>query len=123
MVDRVCEQLEHRGRRTWAEQECDAVLERSRRHLGSLLAPLFVSPRIARMNGPYGASSIDDSVPPGGASMNGMNRSGKPGIVQPMQMPPTFGQPPSPSIQPRLVTLQLTTGPQQPIFTWHFGEL
>ena len=29
--------------------------------------------------------------------MNGMKRSGKPGIVQPMQMPPTFGQPPTPA--------------------------
>ena len=28
--------------------------------------------------------------------MNGMNLSGNPGIVQPMQMPPTFGQPPRP---------------------------
>ena len=55
--------------------------------------------------------------------MNGMNLSGKPGIVQPMQMPPTFGQPPMPSIQPRLGTLQLTTGPQQPTFTRHLGEL
>ena len=55
--------------------------------------------------------------------MNGMNLSGKPGIVQPMQMPPTFGQPPMPPIQPRLGTLQLTTGPQQPILTWHLGEL
>ena len=33
--------------------------------------------------------------------MKGMNLSGKPGMVQPMQMPPTFGQPPMPSIQPR----------------------
>ncbi len=53
--------------------------------------------------------------------MKGMNLSGKPGIVQPMQMPPTFGQPPIPAIQPRLVTLQLTTGPQQPSFTRHSG--
>ena len=35
--------------------------------------------------------------------MKGMNLSGKPGMVQPMQMPPTFGQPPMPAIQPRLV--------------------
>ena len=28
--------------------------------------------------------------------MNGINLSGNPGIVQPMQMPPTFGQPPIP---------------------------
>ena len=54
--------------------------------------------------------------------MNGMNLSGKPGIVQPMQMPPTFGQPPMPLIQPRLGTLHFTTGPQQPSLTMHFGE-
>jgi hypothetical protein len=59
---------------------------------------------------------------PGGSSMNGMNLSGKPGIVQPMQMPPTFGQPPIPAIQPRFGTLQFTTGPQHPNFTMHFGE-
>jgi len=63
-----------------------------------------------------------ESRAPGGSSMNGINLSGKPGIVQPMQIPPTFGQPPTPRIQPRLVTLQLTTGPQQPIFTRHLGE-
>ena len=63
-----------------------------------------------------------ETLPPGGSSMNGMNLSGKPGIVQPMQMPPTFGQPPMPAIQPRFGTLQLTTGPQQPSFTMHFGE-
>ena len=40
-------------------------------------------------------------------------------MVQPMQIPPTFGQPPIPAIHPRLVTLQLTTGPQQPSFTKH----
>ena len=28
---------------------------------------------------------------PGGSSMKGMNLSGKPGMVQPMQMPPTLG--------------------------------
>jgi hypothetical protein len=33
--------------------------------------------------------------------MKGMNLSGNPGIVQPMQMPPTLGQPPIPEIQPR----------------------
>jgi hypothetical protein len=54
--------------------------------------------------------------------MKGMNLSGKPGMVQPMQMPPTLGQPPIPAIQPRLGTLQLTTGPQQPSFTMHLGE-
>ena len=62
-----------------------------------------------------------DTLPPGGSSMNGMNLSGKPGIVQRMQIPPTLGQPPIPLIQPRLVTLQLTTGPQQPSLTRHSG--
>ena len=55
--------------------------------------------------------------------MNGMNLSGNPGIVQPMQMPPTLGQPPTPFNHPRLGTLQLTTGPQHPTCTWHLGEL
>ena len=49
--------------------------------------------------------------------MKGMNLSGKPGMVHAIQMPPTLGQPPMPLIQPRLGTLQFTTGPQQPIFT------
>jgi hypothetical protein len=40
---------------------------------------------------PYGVMSVDDTRAPGGSSMNGMNLSGKPGIVQPMQMPPTLG--------------------------------
>ena len=71
---------------------------------------------------PYMLIRPDERMPPGGSSMNGMNLSGKPGMVQPMQIPPTFGQPPIPAIQPRLVTLQLTTGPQQPIRTRHFGE-
>ena len=94
------------------------------RHFGSLLTVLLVMPRSLRISGPYvPADARTTAPPPGGASMNGMNLSGKPGIVQPMQMPPTFGQPPMPSIQPRLGTLQLTTGPQQPIFTWHLGEL
>src|SRR2546423_1814107 len=30
LADRVCEQLEQRGRRAWAEQECDAVIQRPR---------------------------------------------------------------------------------------------
>ena len=59
---------------------------------------------------------------PGGSSMKGMNLSGKPGMVQPMQMPPTLGQPPTPLIQPRLGTLHLTTGPQHPSLTMHFGD-
>ena len=63
-----------------------------------------------------------ETVLPGGSSMNGMNLSGNPGMVQPIQMPPTLGQPPMPAIQPRLGTLHLTTGPQQPILTRHLGE-
>ncbi len=63
-----------------------------------------------------------ETLAPGGSSINGINLSGKPGIVQPIQMPPTFGQPPIPIIQPRFGTLQLTTGPQQPSLTMHFGE-
>jgi hypothetical protein len=53
-----------------------------------------------------------------GSRPEGMNLSGKPGMVQPMQMPPTFGYPPMPAIQPRLVPLQFTTGPPHPSF--HF---
>jgi hypothetical protein len=59
---------------------------------------------------------------PGGSSMKLRNLSGKPGMVQPMQTPPTLGQPPTPPIQPRLGTLHTTTGPQQPIFTWQRRE-
>ena len=51
------------------------------------------------------------------SSMNGMYLSGKPGIVQAMQMPPTFGQPPMPFTQPRSGTLHFTTGPLQPSLT------
>ena len=75
------------------------------------------------MNAPYGLLIVEDSLPPGGSSMNGMNMSGNPGMVQAMQMPPTFGHPPTQDIHPRLGTLQFTTGPQQPILTWHLGEL
>ena len=54
--------------------------------------------------------------------MNGMNLSGNPGIVQPIQMPPTFGHPPTPFIHPRFGTLHTATGPQQPTFTMQRGE-
>ena len=54
--------------------------------------------------------------------MNGMNLSGKPGIVQPMQIPPAFGHPPIPLIQPRAGTLHLTIGPLQPSLTRHRGS-
>src|SRR6476660_4602043 len=92
------------------------------RHLGSLSTVLPVMWRRLRMTEPYRPDAVVDSLPPGGSSMKGMNLSGKPGMVHPMQIPPTLGQPPMPAIQPRLGTLQLTTGPQQPIFTMHFGE-
>ena len=72
----------------------------------------------ARMTAPY-TPTCRGELAPGGSSMNGMNLSGKPGIVQPMQIPPTFGQPPIPLIQPRLGTLHFTTGPQQPSLTMH----
>ena len=52
----------------------------------------------------------------GSLSMNGRKRSGKPGIVQAMQMPPTLGQPPTPFTQPRAGTLHFATGPAQPSF-------
>ena len=51
--------------------------------------------------------------------MNGMKRSGKPGIVHAMQMPPTFGQPPTPFTQPRAGTLHFATGPAQPTLARH----
>src|SRR6476660_5315470 len=92
------------------------------RHLGSLSTVFPVMLRRLRMTEPYRPDAVVDSLPPGGSSMNGMNLSGKPGMVQPMQMPPTFGQPPTPLIQPRLGTLHLTTGPQQPSLTRHLGE-
>ena len=60
--------------------------------------------------------------PAASSSMNGMYLSGKPGIVQAMQMPPTFGQPPLPACQPRTGTLHLTTGPLQPSFTRQRGS-
>jgi len=68
------------------------------------------------------ADDVAGKLSPGGSSINGMNLSGNPGIVQPMQMPPTLGHPPMPRIQPRLVTLQSTTGPQQPNFTEALGR-
>ena len=82
----------------------------------------MVKLRSARTVRPYISTADDDNFAPGGSSMNGMNLSGNPGMVQPMQMPPTFGQPPTPFIQPRLPTLQRTTGPQQPSLTMHFGR-
>src|SRR6202012_6122567 len=51
------------------------------------------------------------------SSMNGMYLSGNPGIVHAMQMPPTFGHPPTPLTHPRIGTLHFTTGPLQPSLT------
>ena len=92
------------------------------RHFGSSSTVFMVKLRSARITVPYMPLAAAETLAPGGSSMNGMNLSGKPGMVQAMQMPPTFGQPPTPLIQPRLGTLHLTTGPQQPSFTRHFGE-
>jgi len=39
------------------------------------------------MTVPYMPLAVVDTVAPGGLSMNGMNLSGKPGIVHAMQMP------------------------------------
>ena len=80
------------------------------------------APQVADHGPVQSPTAALETLPPGGSSMNGMNLSGKPGIVHPMQMPPTFGQPPTPLIQPRLGTLHLTTGPQQPSLTMHFGD-
>src|SRR5271156_6356723 len=92
------------------------------RQRGSLSRVRLVTPRRLRITEPYRPDAVVDTLPPGGSSMNGMNLSGNPGMVHPMQIPPTFGQPPMPLIQPRLGTLHLTTGPQQPSFTMHFGD-
>ncbi len=92
------------------------------RHFGSWSSVFAVKLRRLRITVPYMPLAVVDTVAPGGLSMNGMNLSGKPGMVQAMQMPPTFGQPPTPLIQPRLGTLHLTTGPQQPSLTRHAGE-
>src|SRR5438093_10766315 len=89
---------------------------------GSRSSELLVKFRRARTVRPYMRTADVDILAPGGSSMNGMNLSGKPGIVQPMQMPPTFGHPPMPLIQPRFGTLHIVTGPQQPTLTTHFFE-
>src|ERR1700756_3979868 len=59
--------------------------------------------------------------------MNGWEAAGEDGngqameipatVVQAMQIPPTFGQPPTPPTQPRVGTLHRATGPLQPSFT------
>src|ERR1700733_15325931 len=92
------------------------------RQRGSLSSVRLVMPRRLRITEPYKPDAVVETLPPGGSSMNGMNLSGNPGMGHPMQMPPTFGQPPMPLIQPRFGTLHLTTGPQQPSLTMHFGD-
>src|SRR5262249_29149136 len=87
------------------------------RHSGSRFIDSTVNCRKARTARPYIVTAADDMRAPGGSSMRGMNLSGKPGMVQPMQIPPTLGQPPTPFIQPRLGTLHWTTGPQHPSLT------
>src|SRR2546421_6554911 len=89
---------------------------------GSFSKDSFVKFRSALTVRPYISTADVDIRAPGGSSMNGMNLSGNPGIVHPMQTPPTFGHPPMPFIHPRFGTLQTTTGPQQPIFTMQRGD-
>src|SRR6202012_2774402 len=91
-------------------------------HRGSLSTVPAVIPLKLRITDPYKPDAVLDSLPPGGSSMNGMNLSGNPGIVQPMQIPPTLGQPPTPLIHPRFGTLDLTAGPQPPSLRMHLGE-
>src|ERR1700738_480218 len=92
------------------------------RHFGSSSTVFPVMRRNPRIAPPYTPDAAVETLAPGGSSMNGMNLSGKPGMVQPMQIPPTFGQPPTPLIHPRFGTLHFTTGPPQPSFTMHFGD-
>ena len=68
----------------------------------------WVTVRRARLRAHKRRAAPLETWHPGGSSMNGMNLSGKPGMVHPMQMPPTFGHPPMPAIHPRFGTLQLT---------------
>src|ERR1051325_9118685 len=86
---------------------------------GSRFMDARVNCRSDRTARPYTLTAAVDIRAPGGSSMNGTILSGKPGIVQPMQTPPTLGTPPIPVIQPRLGPLPWTTGPQQPSFTMH----
>ena len=71
------------------------------------------------MNPPTTREVLEERNDPGGVSVMGENLSGKPGMVQPMQMPPMFMQPPWPSTMPRSAMLHCTTGPQQPSSTRH----
>ena len=64
------------------------------RHWGSLFNVFWVIVRSARIAVPYTPMLAVETPAPGGSSMKGMNLSGKPGMVHPMQMPPTFGAPP-----------------------------
>src|SRR5262249_14382306 len=81
------------------------------RHSGSRSSEAMVKLRSARTARPYIRTAEDDILAPGGSSMKGMNLSGNPGIVQPMQTPPTFGQPPTPPMHPRFGTLHRASPP------------
>src|SRR6266542_5717187 len=60
---------------------------------GSLFIDARVKFRRARTVRPYVLTAVVESLAPGGSSMKGMHLSGKPGMVQPMETPPTLGQP------------------------------
>jgi hypothetical protein len=70
-----------------------------------LFSDAWVKRRSAWMALPYVATALADNSEPGGWFMKGINLSGNPGIVHPMQIPPTLGQPPIPAIHPRFPTL------------------
>src|SRR5262249_3194781 len=61
------------------------------RQSGSFSSEERVNMRSARTVRPYMSTAAEDILAPGGSSWNGMNLSGKPGMVQPMHTPPTLG--------------------------------
>jgi hypothetical protein len=83
-------------------------------HSGSRFIVALVKERSARTVRAKMLTAEVESLAPGGSSMKGMNFSGNPGMVQPIQMPPTFGQPRMPAIQPRLPTCSGRRGPSNP---------
>eukprot|EP01133_Synstelium_polycarpum_P027526 gene27525-33231_t len=56
------------------------------RQCGSLSNVFPVIRRRLWITDPYIPTALVESLPPGGSSMNGMNLSGNPGIVHPMQI-------------------------------------
>ena len=102
------------GRTRWSAAGRAAATPARRRTRAASPAPAGSARPGRRRSGPVRGVSRARPRP---ASMNGMNLSGKPGIVQAMQMPPTLGQPPTPFTQPRIGTLHCTTGPLQPSLT------